>query len=259
MDIYLDELFIVNVIACLFMLKVYSFIISRELSLKRGLAAAVLGGGIACIRFMYSYLMPISVILEMLIPIVGFGKISWKNILLFFLIKYAFSGLAVLVVSCFGGASALIQNGIIYFNINAKIFIPMLVICAVSSLLMTKLMKIKHNKFYTLIVSMGDKNVKLKALYDSGNMLKNPYDGSGVIITNKSAAEKIGYTNTVLIPFTALGCERGLLKAFKAENVYCVENGKNIKNVTIGISEHILSKNKKIEALMGPEVFKEEF
>ena len=258
MDIYPDELFAVNFIACYFLIKVYSLIINRMLVNKRGIAAAAAGGFIACIRFMYDALIPICAAAEILLPFIAFGRLSWKQILMFFLIKYAFSGLAVPIISCFGGASAVIRNGIIYFNIDAKIFIPVLILCIILSLLTAKLMKIKRKEFYTILITGMNEQIRLKALYDSGNMLRNPYDKSGVMIVSKETAERIGYERTYLIPFTALGSENGLLRAFKAAGIYCVENGKSINNVTIGISEHSLSKNKEIEALIGPEVFKEE-
>lgn len=258
MDIYADELFAVNFIACYFMIKIYSLIINKTLENKRGIAAAAAGGAAACIRFMYEALAPVCIAAEILLPVIAFGKVSRKQILLFFLIKYAFSGLAIPIVSCFGGASAVIRNGIIYFNISTWIFIPVFVLCIILSLFTAKLMKIKRSRFYTISVIGRSGRVRLKALYDSGNMLRNPYDKSGVMIVNKETAEKIGYERTYLIPFTALGSENGLLRAFKAAGIYCVENGKNINNITVGISEHLLSKNKEIEALIGPEIFKEE-
>lgn len=259
MSIYIDELFIINLVACLFLLEMYSSVFGLKAGLKRRLAAAAFGAAVACIRFLYSGLIPLTLAAETAMPVIAFGKMPVKKVLLLVMIKYAFSGLAVPAVSFFGGSAAIIRNGTIYFDISPRIFIVVFLICGMLSVLTARLLRLKRSRrFYTLVITKGDKSVKLKALYDSGNLLKNPYDGTEVVIAEKETLDGLELTGFVLIPYRALGTENGLLKAFKAEKIYCVENGKTINDVTVGLSEIRLSKNGGINALIGPGFFKEE-
>lgn len=259
MNIYIDELFIINLVACLFLIELYSSVFDLKSGLKRRLAAAAFGAVIACIRFMYSALAPLALAAEAAVIVIAFGKMPVKKVLLLVLIKYAFSGLAVPAVSFFGGSTAIIRNGTIYFDISPYIFIVVFLICGALSILTARLLRLKRSRcFFTLIITKGGRSVKVKALYDSGNLLKNPYDGSEVVITEKEALDGLEVTGFILIPYRALGTENGLLKAFKAEKIYCVENGKTINDITVGLSEIRLSKNGGINALIGPGIFKEE-
>ncbi|MDO5396682.1 MAG: sigma-E processing peptidase SpoIIGA [bacterium] len=259
MSIYIDELFIINLVACLFLIELYSSVFDLKAGWKRRLAAAAFGGAVACIRFLFSRLTPLALAAEAAVPVIAFGKMPVKKVLLLVLIKYAFSGLAVPAVSFFGGSAAIIRNGTIYFDISPRIFIVVFLICGALSMTTAKLLRLKRLRhFYTLVITKGGRNVKIKALYDSGNLLKNPYDGTDVVIAEKETLEGLELTGFVLIPYRALGTENGLLKAFKADKIYCVENGKTINNVTVGLSEIRLSKNGGIKALIGPGFFKEE-
>lgn len=259
MSIYIDELFIINLIACLFLLELYSSLFNLKAGLKRRLAAASFGAAVACVRFLFSRLTLLTLAAEAIMPIIAFGKMPVKKVLVLVLIKYAFSGLAVPAVSFFGGSAAIIRNGTIYFDISPRIFIAVFLICCALSLLAARLLRLrKSRRFYTLVITRGGSSVRVKALYDSGNLLKDPYDGTEVIIAEKEVFDGSELTGFVLIPYRALGTENGLLKAFKAEKIYCVENGKTINNVTVGLSETRLSKNGGIKALIGPGFFKEE-
>ena len=259
MSIYLDELFIINLVGCLFLLEAYSSIFGMKACPARRLAAAAAGAGIACVRFLFAVPAAAVAAAEAVLPLIAFGRMPVKRLLLLALIKYAFSGLAVPVISFFGGSAAIIRGGIIYFDISPRIFIAVFSGCCALTALSARLLRLVRNrKFYTLDVTRGNKTVRLKALYDSGNLLKNPYDGSGVIIAEKESASALKPEHCILLPYRSLGTENGLIKAFKADKLYCVETGKTVNNVTVGLSETRLSKNGGIQALAGPGILEEE-
>ena len=77
---------------------------------------------------------------------------------------------------------------------------------------------------------------EFEALVDSGNSLKEPFTGRPVSLIGKSAAEEletvIPAERFVLIPYHAVGTEKGLLRGFRAdEMVFC---GKVYKEAVIG-------------------------
>lgn len=259
MSIYLDELFIINLVACLFLLAAYSSVFGMQSSVVRRLTAASAGAGIACVKFLFAVPEAVTAAAEAVLPLIAFGRMPLKKLLLLVLIKYAFSGLAVPVITFFGGSAAIIRGGVIYFDISPRIFIAVFSGCCAFTVLTARLLRLVRNrKFYTLDVTRGNKTVRLKALYDSGNLLKNPYDGSGVIIAEKESASALKPEHCILLPYRSLGTDSGLIKAFKADKLYCVETGKTINNVTVGLSEMRLSKNGSIQALAGPGILEEE-
>jgi sigma-E processing peptidase SpoIIGA len=260
MNVYIDELFIFNFIACLVMLTLYGSFMKLSRKPLRIFAAGISGALIAVIRFVTSgIIVTISAAAEVIVPMIAFRKISFRNILFFMLTKYAFSGLAVIAVSLFGGGAALIHGGIIYFDISAPLFATVFAVTYIFIYVFTKILKKhKNRRHYTLIVTRGSDKITLCALYDSGNLLKNPYDGSSVIIADKKSIDMTHDLKFMLIPFHAVGTESGMLKAFRADSVYCIETGNTVNNITIGISDEPLSESGSINALVGPGFFKEE-
>lgn len=259
MTIYIDELFAMNAVSCAAMLCAFAKITGLHVIRMRMAMAAAAGGLIAALRFVCgSALSWVFGAAEIILVPIAFPKAGIKKTLLFILIKYAFSGFAVLCVSFMGGSAAVIRGGIVYFDISLPVFA--LAFAGIYTLIyvFAALIKKRGRKMYTLKISAGGGCVELRTLYDSGNLLKNPYDGTPVIVAEKAAVKDIWDGRFVLIPFRAVGTQNGMIKAFGADSVYCVENGQTAKKVTIGIIENILSKNGGAEALIGPGFFKEE-
>ena len=138
--------------------------------------------------------------------------------------------------------------------------------------------------FCEIEIFFREKNIRTKAMIDTGNMLKDPITREPVIVVEKDILydiipykildnlEKItgGEANSDLyeeenveyiskfrvIPFSSLGRQNGLLLGFKANKVitYIDTNEEELKNVIIGIYDKKLSKNGKYNALLGLDV-----
>ena len=252
MTVYADELFIVNFISCLCMLYVFAAFADLERRRLRLIFASFYGALTAVFRFCTG--IDMIMLFEILIPFIAFKKVSFKSVILFMLSKYLFSGIAVAVVSLIGSSSAVIRSGVIYFNISPLLFLA--VFCIVYPVFSVTLSLIKQHRqkrrIYTLVIN----GVPVKALYDSGNVLKNPYDGSGMVILEQGVVDFNEDAGFMLIPYRALN-HSSIIKGFKAENVFCIEKNLKIKKITIGISENALSQSGDYQALTGPAVFKE--
>ena len=255
MSIYLDELFIINFVSCFFMLYVYAELIHFQKKLLRLLLASTIGAASACLIFVSGLNMLVFIVADTLLVLTAYGRIGVIRILVFILIKYVFSGISVFILSSLGGGAAIIRSGIIYFDISSVIFTVVFIITYMAVILLVRLVKtIRNRKFYTVIMYNNEKSAVLKALYDSGNLLSNPYDSTAVIIAEKSSVKNVISGNPVLIPFRSLGTDSGMIMAYKIDRVYLVESGKTINDITIGISEQALSKNGEIQALIGPGI-----
>lgn len=254
MTVYADELFFINFIACYALLYFFSSAAEMKRSKPRIFLSAVFGGIIAAIRFCAgNMLMYLSVAAELLIPIIAFRYISLRQICLFILIKYVISGFLILLISFSKSTNAYIRNGMLYLNVNYIIFAIIWLGMYVLSVITFRILK-KRRRIYTLHIHTRKKLFIIKALYDSGNSLINPYNGKGVIITD--LAELHPVDSYMLIPFKGLNTH-GMLTSFIADEILIEEKNIRLKNTAIAISETKLSKAGRYNALIGPAIFKE--
>lgn len=133
-----------------------------------------------------------------------------------------------------------------------------------------------------LYVQFTETGLWLPALIDSGNELKDPYNGNPVIIAELSAVQGIlppgipdflkehgadeileapgrilpesWLSRIRLIPFSSLGCENGLLIGFRADLIRirtCTGAYREARNQTVCVCRRTLSAERKYRALLG--------
>jgi stage II sporulation protein GA (sporulation sigma-E factor processing peptidase) len=143
--------------------------------------------------------------------------------------------------------------------------------------------KLNQNSIiYDLEILHKGKQVKIKTLMDSGNLLKDPISKMDVIIVEKTSLKeiidkegfeymekmkkanlleddaKVGYKYKFkLIPFSSLGNENGMLIGFKPDYIKIYGEEENIRtDVIIGIYEGKLTKTNKYTSLVGINILK---
>ena len=113
-------------------------------------------------------------------------------------------------------------------------------------------------------VTHNDKTVTVTALFDSGNLLKEPVTGKYVSILEWDYVKKLfgaeyefsdieNHAEEMklwVIPFNSLGNSSGMLFAFLADNITIPEEKKIIDKTFIGIYGGVLSKNNEYHALI---------
>lgn len=186
------------------------------------------------------------------------------------LLTYSFNDFSIklLLFSCIG---AYITIKIIRFTINNKM--------------------IKKQHIVELTIYNNDKNIKINALIDTGNTLKEPITNKDAIVVEFSAIKeflpdeikllfyeknendilKIYETleiledynfkkNFMLIPFKSVGNENGNLISIKVDKVLIYDNNKKylIDDVYIAIINFNLTQNDDFKALINPSIFGEE-
>ncbi len=160
-----------------------------------------------------------------------------------------------------------INNGIVYFDINSKVFAVSLGISCIMMIFfffvkMFKNRKIK--KYYILNVTHNDRTITVSALFDSGNLLKEPITGKYVSILEWKVAKELFDTEIEFsdienyiedmklwaVPFNSLGNSSDVLFAFLADEINIPEENKTIDKTFIGLYGSRLSNNEEYHALI---------
>lgn len=274
MEIYADVIFFVNFVFSYVLLYILGRAVNRVKIRKIRIAlASVIGGVSSVIIFCIEMPMWISYIARtvavfFIIVIAYFEK--RRNILnqiLWFLI---FSGIMmfvmIMMVSLTGkNIGMAINNGIIYFDINSKVFTVSLMLSCIIMIFLVKMFKNRKNKkYYILNVTHNDRTITVSALFDSGNLLKEPITGKYVSILEWEEAKKLfdaefefsdieNYIEDMklwVVPFNSLGNASDMLFAFLADEINIPEENKTIDKTFIGLYGNRLSNNEEYHALI---------
>lgn len=162
-----------------------------------------------------------------------------------------------------------ISNGIFYFNIPILYLVFSCAVTYTALTLIPHFMKKYTSRTYTHITIVnGGKSVDLKALVDTGNMLKDPFSGKTVMIAEANMLSPLfdfdinelaesNYAETTLppgfrlIPFSSIGKKSGLLVAFVPEKI--IVDNLDKTNIVTALHTGKLSKNHEYNALLNPE------
>ena len=182
-----------------------------------------------------------------------------------------------LVVSGFSGIAIVVQR-VFGWNANAFIYITNGILLVLGFIFLGWKIT-KKNIFHDIEVFIGNKRTKIKALLDTGNMLKDPITQKPVVVATKRSlktvlpqevledinnilgGDRLGdvkqFANRIkVIPFKSLGNEHGILIGIKSNKIIVDNN--EIKDVIIGIYEKEFSRTKRYDALIGIDLLYEE-
>lgn len=295
MTIYLDVVLIENLIMNYIILFATGYILKIKLNHIRLIVSALLGGIYSILAYMEilpiytNFLMKIllSVVMVYLAYNAKNIKLLLKQITIFYLTSFVFGGCSFALLYFIKPQEILMKNGMLIGTYPLKIAVLGGIVGFTISVIAFKVVKRRLNKkdmFCDITVFVGEKNIKTKAMIDTGNMLKDPITRIPVIVVEKdilyqiipykildNLEEIIGgeisneiYEEEVIkyiskfrvIPFTSLGKENGMLLGLKVKKVI-VEidfNEEEIKDVIIGIYNKKLSKKNKYNALIGLDI-----
>ena len=194
---------------------------------------------------------------------IKFNKGLIKTLIVFYLISFATAGIAMALI--YSNAFTIVKFENNPENITRKMSQQSLMKNAIISgsigFIITFL-AFKYNKskitkndlICELIIKIGNKKVRLKALIDTGNSLKYSNTNDNVIIVEKNkifseeefekyieegSDENANNTKLRLIPFKSIGKENGVLIGIKPDEVIMIKDEKitKVENVIIGMYE----------------------
>ena len=294
MTIYIDVVFIENLIMNYIILFATSIIIKVKVKHIRLILASSLGAIYSIIAYMSILEMYSSVILKIILSVIivyiAYNpqnvKSMWKYLVIFYMKSFVFGGAAFALIYIVKPQDILMKNGLFLGTYPLKTIILGTIVAFVVIVTSFKLVKSKISKkdmFCTIKININKVEIETKAMIDTGNLLKEPISNTPVIVVehtllydcmpkeilnnlenilggdfeNISEEVKNKYISKLkVIPFSSLGKQNGMLIGIKPEEVTVIndENENKINNVIIGIYNKSLTKRGEYRALIGIEL-----
>ena len=294
MTVYLDVIFLENIVINYIILYVTGLISKSKIKQNKLLLGALIGAIYSIIYYLiklkiYSSFI-IKIILSIVIIYVSFKSNNYKDllkkVLLFYLTSFVFGGAIIAIIYMADSQNITIQNGVLVGNYTIKTILIGVIIAYFTILIAFKIIKNKISKkdlICDISVRLDNKSIKTKALIDTGNMLKEPITNLPVIVMEHTLlydvipkdilnnTEKIlggdfskipdnirdeYFSKLKVIPFSSLGKQNGMLLGIKGENltVNLKDEIKKIDKLIIVIYNKSLTKRGEYRSLLGLEI-----
>ncbi len=260
--LYIDRLFFLNFIMNLFALSLMKLSLRRTVTRFRMILSALLGAvGYIAVIFLPAVSYQFKVIL-------GFTGIS----ILMVFVMYPKSGLSFLTKALtglycfaflFGGVLLFLKKYIVPSGDGAWLYI--LLPSAILYLLLCFLLKTRQEAVKECKVTLlcEEKELVLKALVDSGNMLIEPISKKPVSVVEERLLTEAGITlheeKCRAIPYHSVGKKNGILMGYEFPKILLrtQKEEKSIEKAIIAVSQDKLFKSGRYEMLLHPGLLEE--
>lgn len=293
MIVYLDIILLENIVMNYIILLATAVVSKAKRNPFKILLSSLLGSIYAVISFVSSLEIYSTLILKILLSIAMIHlafkpptiKKLLKQVVLFYLTSFAFGGCAFFLLYYIRPQDILIQNGVYIGTYPIKIALLGGILGFIIINIAFKLVKErinKNNMFCQITIELEEKKVEVKALIDTGNLLREPITKVPVIVVEKDSLEGLIEKELLLhiqdiilakevsipenylakikvIPFTSLGKQNGMLVGIKVDKIilHMEEEEKEIKGIIVGIYDKTLTKNHAYTALIGLDLIQE--
>lgn len=294
MTVYIDVVFLENLILNVIILYATSLIAKMNLKIIRTIISASIGSIYAIMYYIFQIGLYSNIIFKFVLSVimiyVAFNPKEFKTLLkvliLFYLTSFVFGGASLSVIYLVNAQRINIQNGMIIGKYTMNTILTGIIIAFIVIVIAFKIIKSKISKndlFCDIRFKINNKEIKTKAMLDTGNLLKEPITNIPVVVAehkllydvipneildnienilggdleNISDEVKNDYISKLkVIPFTSLGKQNGILLGIKADELIVEEmnSEKKIDKVIIGIYNKELSKKRTYSALIGIDV-----
>ncbi len=294
MTVYIDVVFLENLILNVIILYATSLIAKINLKIIRTLISASIGSIYAIMYYIFQIGLYSNIIFKFVLSVimiyVAFNPKEFKTLLkvliLFYLTSFVFGGASLSVIYLVNAQRINIQNGMIIGKYTMNTIFTGIIIAFIVIVIAFKIIKSKISKndlFCDIRFKINNKEIKTKAMLDTGNLLKEPITNIPVVVVEHkllydvipneildnienilggdlediSDEVKSDYISKLkVIPFTSLGKQNGILLGIKADELIVEEmnSEKKIDKVIIGIYNKELSKKRTYSALIGIDV-----
>lgn len=293
MTIYIDIVLIENLIMNYIILLATGIVAKIQIKHIRLIIASLLGAIYTVISYMkvleiYSNFL-LKLLLSIIIIYIAYNpqrmRKMWKMLLIFYMVSFVFGGAAFALIYFIKPQDIIMKNGLFLGTYPLKTVI-LGAIVAFSLIIGTfKILKSKLSKkdiICSIEINLNNKKIKTNALIDTGNMLKEPFSNTPVVVIEKTLLydcmpkeilnhldeiiggdfknipEKIQekyISKLKLIPFSSLGKQNGMLLGIKPQYIKIIkeEEIKTKENVILGIYQQSLTKKGEYQAIIGME------
>ena len=293
MTVYVDVVFMENFILNSIIIISTAILCKSRINIKRLIISSSFGGIFSIVNYVI-IILPIfnflfKIVISLIMILIAFKtsnvKKTFEQILFFYLVSFTFGGIAFAFIFLLKSQNIIITKNLFIGNnsINNTVLVGvtgLLIIVLVSKILKYRIYK--KNIIFDLEIFYNGKSQKIKTMLDTGNLLKEPITQNDVIIVEKKSlinivskdilenmssiingkwieSKETHLYNFVLIPFSTLGNENGLLIGFKPDYIKILkEDELLITNVFIGIYDGKLSKDNLYTSLIGLDIINKE-
>lgn len=295
MTFYIDVIFLENIMMNYIILFATGLIIKNNMKQMKLILSSSIGAMYAIMSYISKVEMYENTIIKFLLSIVMLYiafkpnniKKMFKNIVIFYLTSFCFGGAAYYLLYHISPEQIQNMNGILTGSYPIKIAILGGILGFFILNIGFKVIKNRIDKnsiFYQAKIVYKERNISVKVILDTGNLLIEPITRIPVmLIEAEQLKELLGAENIAIIknglsnnfegleeelklkcriiPFSSIGKNNGLLVGFKPDYISIyndVEDEKIIKEVMIGICNNKISKNGTYSGLMGLELLNSE-
>ena len=250
--IYVDTLFLLNAMVDYLLLLASARLAGEPLARLRFLLGAALGGLYAVAIFLpgLSFLArpPCRLAAAVLMVLAAFWKSRrlLRQVVIFLALSCAFGG-GVLAIGLLGGRGLTLSNGVLYSGMDLKIVLLSAAGCYGALTLLfqrTGRHTAAAGELRPVRLTLGERQVSLTALVDTGNTLTDPATGRPVLVAEADCVEELlppgirpspadlrdpaGALERLedpwrrrfrLLPYRSVGVDRGLLLAVRVDQV----------------------------------------
>lgn len=287
--VYIDVLFILNLITNYFILLAVSRILHRNDKRLRLFAGAFVGAVYACLMFFpqlaFLYTAVLKLVFSATIVAISYKTASIRNFfklfITFYITNMLFGGIIIAVYYLLSPPGFDVRNGIMYVNISPLLLILSSAGCYILIKLIAKYFhrNVHTDDIYIIEIEVDGVTVKFSALLDNGNDLCDAISGYPVIIAEYRKIEKIipqplrnafcngsidaenfdlmGWNKRVrLIPFGSIGKACGILPAFRPDSLVIGAAPIKTSEALVAVTTNRLSDDGSFFGLLNPHLFK---
>ena len=257
-------MFVINFFITFLLLEITARLTKKEAKPARLIFASALGGAYSLI-ILVNGLNPIfsavlKVLAALVIVLVSFRFYRLKSVFLtafvFVFSSFLFLGIIAGVYLVFKSDLIKLNNMTVYFDIGARELVLSAFFAYVLSCLIIRIYNrgVSKGAVYTLTVENNKKCVTLFALSDTGNLLREPFSNSPVIVASAERVKPLAENCALrLIPTSTVSSET-FLEAFKPEKITVKASGKTevVENAYVALGNGF--ENSEYSAVFNPEI-----
>lgn len=287
--VYIDVLFILNVIINYFILLAVSKILHRNDKRVRLFTGAFVGAVYACLMFFpqlaFLYTAILKLVFSATIVAISYKTTSIRNFfklfITFYITNMLFGGIIIAVYYLLSPPGLDVRNGVMYVNISPLLLILSSAGCYILIKLFSKYFhrNVHTDDIYITEIEVDGAAAKFSALLDNGNDLCDAISGYPVIIAEYRKVEKIipqplrkafcngsvdtenfdlmGWNKRVrMIPFGSVGKSGGVLPAFRPDSITIETASIKTSEVLVAVTTKCLSDDASFYGLLNPHLLK---
>ena len=202
MIIYIDIIFIENIIMNTIILYATAIILKQKVKNIRLIISAVIGSIYSILMYITQLTIYSSIISKFILSVVmayvafkpNDVKKIFKQIIIFYLTSFVFGGVALNLIYFLRPENINIKNGLFTGEYALKVIMLGAIMAFIIIKISIKIIKTKFNTknmYCDINLKINEKQIATKAMIDTGNLVKEPITNTPVVIVEESLLEGI--------------------------------------------------------------------